>query len=137
MTNFCWRNGPVEEIHAGEFSEYPLMQRRITPSEESLLMRETAGRLAQGFDAISDLLNEKSERSWPMQVLPYHLVPYWLVTPTNWSMDQQTSPSPPPLSVTVPTYLLFERGYNKFIGTQYRLAQLYIPSHQLSNALRQ
>ena len=91
MTNFCWRNGPVEEIHAGEFSEYPLMQRRITPSEESLLMRETAGRLAQGFDAISDLLNEKSERSWPMQVLPYHLVPYWLVTPTNWSMDQQTS----------------------------------------------
>ena len=48
-----------------------------------------------------------------------------------------TIPGPPPLSVPVPTYLLFERGYNKFIGTQYRIAQLYIPSHQLSNALRQ
>jgi len=91
VVNFCWRNGPVEDIHAGRFSTYPLMQRRITPSEERMLMREASGRLAQGVIAISSLFSEKSERSWPDRVLPFHLVPYWMVTPSNWSMEQQTS----------------------------------------------
>ena len=91
MTNFCWRGGPIEDIHAGQWSEYPSLQRRITPSEERMLMREAVGRLAQGIVAISELLFEKSDRSWSMRVLPYHLVPYWLVTPTNWSLEKQTS----------------------------------------------
>ncbi len=90
VINFCWRNGPVEDIHAGRFSTYPLMQRRITPSEERMLMREVSDRLAQGVIAISSLLCEKSERSWPERVLPFHLVPYWMVTPSNWSLEQQT-----------------------------------------------
>jgi hypothetical protein len=91
VINFCWRNGPVEDIHAGRLSAYPLMQRRITPSEERMLMREVSGRLAQGVVSISCLLWEKSERSWMERVLPFHLVPYWMVTPLNWSMEQQTS----------------------------------------------
>jgi hypothetical protein len=91
VINFCWRNGPVEDIHAGRLSTYPLMQRRITPSEERMLMREVSDRLAQGVIAISSLLCEKSGRSWPDRVLPFHLVPYWMVTPSNWSMEQQTS----------------------------------------------
>jgi hypothetical protein len=85
-----WRSGPVEDIHAGRFSAYPLTQRRITPSEERMLMREASGRLAQGVIAISSLLCEKSERSWPERVLPFHLVPYWMATPSNWSLEQQT-----------------------------------------------
>jgi hypothetical protein len=91
VINFCWRNGPVEDIHAGRFSAYPLLQRRITPSEEQMLIREASGLLAQGFMAISGLLCEKSDRSWPERVLPFHLVPYWMVTPSNWSLEQQTS----------------------------------------------
>ena len=83
VINFCWRNGPVEDIHAGQLSTYPLMQRRITPSEERMLMREASGRLAQGVVAISSLLCEKSGRSWPDRVLPFHLVPYWMVTPSS------------------------------------------------------
>jgi hypothetical protein len=90
VINFCWRNGPVEDIHAGRLSAYPLLQRRIAPSEEQMLMRETSGRLAQGVMAISGLLCEKSDRSWPERVLPFHLVPYWMVTPSNWSLEQQT-----------------------------------------------
>jgi hypothetical protein len=91
VINFCWRNGPIEDVHAGWLSTYPLMQRRITPSEERMLMREASGRLAQGVIAISRLLCEKSERSWPDRILPFHLVPYWMVTPSNWSLEQQTS----------------------------------------------
>ncbi|MDJ0764255.1 MAG: hypothetical protein QNJ97_14835 [Myxococcota bacterium] len=91
MTNFCWRNGPVEDIHAGRLSAYPLMQRRITPSEERTLIREAASRLAQGIVATSSLLYEKSERTWSERILPFHLVPFWLVTPKSWSFELQTS----------------------------------------------
>jgi len=90
LINACWRNGPVEDIHAGQSSSYPLTQRRITPSEERTLIRTTANRLAQGILAISALIDEKSERSWSERVLPFNLAPDLLVTPTDWSLDQQT-----------------------------------------------
>jgi ribosomal protein L16 Arg81 hydroxylase len=53
-------------------------------------MREASRRLAQGVISVSRLICEKSERSWPERVLPFHLVPYWMVTPSNWSLEQQT-----------------------------------------------
>jgi hypothetical protein len=90
IINFCWRNGPIEDIHAGRSSAYPLTQRRISPSEERTLMREASRRLAQGVISVSRLICEKSERSWPERVLPFYLVPYWMVTPSNWSLEQQT-----------------------------------------------
>lgn len=90
MINFCWRNGPVENIHAGRSWAYPLTQRRITPSEERELVRTTAERLAQGVLAVFELIHEQSERTWSEQVLPFHLVPELLVTPHEWSLDEQT-----------------------------------------------
>jgi hypothetical protein len=90
IVNACWRNGPIEDIHAGQPSTYPLTQRRITPSEERTLVRTTAGRLAQGLLAVFGLIHEKSERTWVERVLPFNLVPDLLVTPTGWSLDQQT-----------------------------------------------
>jgi len=92
MINACWRNGPVEDIHAGQPSTYPLTQRRITPSEERTLVRTTAGRLAQGILAVFGLIHEKSERTWAERVLPFNLVPDLLVTPTGWSLDERTRP---------------------------------------------
>jgi len=32
LVNVAWRNGPVEDLHAGSFHGYPLAQRRVTPS---------------------------------------------------------------------------------------------------------
>ena len=90
VINACWRNGPVEDIHAGQSSTYPLTQRRITPSEERQLIRTTAGRLAHGILAVLALGHEKSERTWAERVLPYNLVPGWRVTPTGWSLDERT-----------------------------------------------
>jgi len=92
IVNACWRNGPIEGIHAGQPSTYPLTQRRITPSEERTLVRTTAGRLAQGILAVFGLIHEKSERTWAERVLPFNLVPGLLVTPTGWSLDEQTRP---------------------------------------------
>jgi len=90
IVNACWRNGPIENIHAGQPSTYPLTQRRITPSEERTLVRTTAGRLAQGILATFGLIHEKSERTWVERVLPFNLVPDLFVTPTGWSLDEQT-----------------------------------------------
>jgi hypothetical protein len=92
LVNACWRNGPVERIHGGDASSYPLTQRRITPSEERTLVRTTAGRLAQGIYVAFGLIHEQSKRSWAERVLPFHLAPFWLVTPHGWSLEEQTRP---------------------------------------------
>lgn len=91
IINFAWRNGPVEDIHAGQLSDYPLTHRRITPMQEKRLMAKTAGLMAQGLTAVFTLLREIGPRSWPERVLPFQLVPYWMVTPKNWSMDKLTA----------------------------------------------
>ena len=92
IINTCWRNGPVETIHAGRSYAYPLLQRRITPSEERVLLRTTVNRFAQAYLAIDALIHERSGRSWPERVLPFHLVPAWLVTPTGWCLEARTRP---------------------------------------------
>jgi hypothetical protein len=37
MVNVAWRNGPVENVHAGVGAEYPLDQRRVTLAAEPLI----------------------------------------------------------------------------------------------------
>ena len=89
LINACYRNnGPIEDIHSGRPSTYPLTQCRITPSEERTLMRTTAELLAQGIFAVLVLTNEESERTWPERVLPFNLLP--VITPTGWSLDERT-----------------------------------------------
>ncbi|MCG8425124.1 MAG: hypothetical protein MJE77_45165 [Proteobacteria bacterium] len=90
IVNYCWRNGPVEGIHAGYASTYPLTQRRITPSEERLLIRKTSARFAQGILAVFGLQQEQDNRTWPEQVLPFQLATHWGVTPTRWSLTERT-----------------------------------------------
>ncbi len=90
LINSCWRNGPIEQIHAGLASAFPIRQRRITPSEERTLMRTSSSRLAQGMFAVSALIQEDSQRSWWECVLPFQLARQWLVTPTDWSLEERT-----------------------------------------------
>lgn len=71
LINACWRNGPVEDIHAGTCGTYPLLQRRATMREEQTLMRTTAERLAQGLYGFSLPEDNTDLRSWPDRVLPY------------------------------------------------------------------
>ena len=49
LVNVAWRNGPVENIHAGSFHGYPLAQRRVTPAEEKELMQSASDGLALGM----------------------------------------------------------------------------------------
>jgi hypothetical protein len=90
LVNVAWRNGPVENIHAGDFRGYPLDRRRVTVAEEHTLMAFAADRLTTGMGLCHDLAVERSARSWPEQVLPYGLAGAMLVTPTGWTLTEAT-----------------------------------------------
>lgn len=89
LINASWRNGPVEDIHAGLWGDYPLLQRRVTPKEEQTLMRTTASRLAQGLFGISPG-NPDDSRPWVERVLPFAFAHQISVTPSAWSLEEKT-----------------------------------------------
>jgi hypothetical protein len=73
LVNTSWRNGPVEDIHAGDFRGYPLDYRRVTDREERALMGFAADRLFTGVEVCRGFARERPPRSWSEQVLPYGL----------------------------------------------------------------
>ena len=88
LVNVAWRNGPVENVHAGLARGYPLAQRRVTPAEERELMRFASDAMALGMAVCELLATESPRRPWPEQVLPFGLVPMWLVTPSGWTLTE-------------------------------------------------
>lgn len=90
LMNASWRNGPVEDIHAGQLGTYPLLQRRVTRREEQTLMRTTAERLAQGLRGVSLPRSMADPRPWVEQVLPFAWAAELLVTDHNWTLEEKT-----------------------------------------------
>lgn len=88
LVNSAWRNGPVEQIHAGAFRGYPLDQRRVTPDEEHELMASASERLAQGTSVCLRFSLEQPPRPWPEQVLPYGLAERLRITPSRWTLTE-------------------------------------------------
>jgi hypothetical protein len=86
LVNVAWRNGPVEDIHAGSFRGYPLAQRRVTAAEERELMHFASEGMALGMTVCLQFAMEQPKRSWPEQVLPYGLASMMLVTPSGWTL---------------------------------------------------
>jgi hypothetical protein len=88
LVNSAWRNGPVENIHAGGFRGYPLHQRRVTLAEERELMAFASERLAQGTCVCLRFALEQPPRPWPEQVLPYGLAELMMITPSRWTLTE-------------------------------------------------
>jgi hypothetical protein len=86
LVNVAWRNGPVEDIHAGAARGCPLDQRRVTPAEGRELMRFASDGMALGMTVCLGLAMERRSRPWPEQVLPYGLATMTLVTPSGWTL---------------------------------------------------
>ncbi len=86
LVNVAWRNGPVEDIHAGCCPGYPLAQRRATPGEERDLMALASERFALGMAICLALANEHSRRTWSEQVLPYGMAGRLRITPSSGSL---------------------------------------------------
>ena len=88
LVNTAWRNGPVEDVHAGYVQGYPLAQRRVTPAEEQELMRFASDGMALGMTVCLQLTSERLGRSWPEQVLPYGLAELLMITPSRWTLTE-------------------------------------------------
>lgn len=90
VINTAWRNGPVEDIHAGAFGGYPLDRSRLTVAEEATLMRFASEGLSLGMRVCRQLGMEQPGRSWADQVLPYALGKMMLITPSGWTLDEES-----------------------------------------------
>jgi hypothetical protein len=90
LVNTSWRNGPVENIHAGSYRGYPIDQRRVTPAEERELMLFASERLALGMTVCLQLLIEQPPRSWSEQALPYALAEMLRITPSRWTLTESS-----------------------------------------------
>jgi hypothetical protein len=88
MVNVAWRNGPVENVHAGVGAEYPLDQRRVTLAEERELMRFASRGMALRLSVCDRFETEQPRRPWSEQVLPYGLGGLLLVTPSSWTLSE-------------------------------------------------
>ncbi len=91
IINMCWRNGSsVENLHAGAYAPHPLLQRRISPQQERLLLHETGEMLTVALEMVLGLINEQSVNSWAERVFPFALFPRRFHFPHNWSLDKNT-----------------------------------------------
>ena len=86
ITLRAWRNGPVEDVHAGWGEGYELGTRRILPRAGKAIIRQAQDGMYAGLKAV-DML--KYGGAWPPsaeRVLPF-LHP--LVGPSRWSYTEQ------------------------------------------------
>ena len=90
LLNTAWRNGPVEDIHAGAVRGYPLDRRRVTVAEERRVVGSASDRLAIGMEVCHQLALERPARSWSEQVMPYGLAEMMLITPSGWTLTEAT-----------------------------------------------
>lgn len=90
LTNHAWRNGPVEDIHAGSSRGYPLDQRRMSLQEERELMSFASARLALGMQVCRRFSSQEAAHPWSEQVVPYGLAAGLLITPSRWSLTESS-----------------------------------------------
>ena len=68
IVHTAWRNGPVEDVHAGGYHGYPLDQRRVTPADERELMAFVSERVSQSLPSLAgrarSALRTAASHSW-------------------------------------------------------------------------
>ncbi|MBN8467401.1 hypothetical protein JYJ95_12830 [Corallococcus exiguus] len=86
VVNVAWRNGPVEDVHAGASRGYPLDKRRVAPDEERKILCFASDEMRMGMGVCHSLATERPLRPWPEQVLPYRLASMLLIAPSGWTL---------------------------------------------------
>ena len=89
IIHLAYRNGPIEEHHAGREPAYSLDHRRFTDSRSREIIRYTAERLSPFVGGVA-LWDEAlaSIPSWPNSVAA---LPAWRHYPHNWSFTKSSS----------------------------------------------
>jgi hypothetical protein len=87
ITHISWRNGLVENVHAGRFQGYDLDRRRMLPKAEKAIIRHAQGGFSTGLKAADYL---KYNDAWPppaQRALPFM---HGLVGPSRWSLTESS-----------------------------------------------
>ena len=82
VTLLCWRNGPVENVHAGHRIGHGLNARRVLPRHEKAIIRHAQNGLNAALKAMEYMV---LDAAWPPpadRVLPF-MRPF--CHPSNWS----------------------------------------------------
>lgn len=88
MFNKLWRNGEIENIHAGSRdSPLPLLQRRLTLQQEMTLMRDVTESLVPFMRSLYNMATKPAEDDWLERVLIHALSWY---SPENWTLTEKT-----------------------------------------------
>jgi hypothetical protein len=87
ITLQSWRNGPIEDVHAGGGSGYGLAERRALPRDEKAIIRQSQNGLHAGLQAVEHL---EYDNAWPPsadRLLPF-MNPF--ICPTGWSYSEES-----------------------------------------------
>jgi hypothetical protein len=85
ITHIAWRNGPIENVHAGRYVGYGLNERRVLPKAEKSIIRHAQSGLFSGLKAADYL---RYDGAWPPpaeRVLPFL---HGLIGPSRWSCTE-------------------------------------------------
>jgi hypothetical protein len=87
VTLLCWRNGPVENVHAGHNIGHGLNARRVLPRDEKAIISRAQNGFYAALKAMEHLV---LDAAWPPpadRVLPF-MRPF--CHPSNWSYTAQS-----------------------------------------------
>lgn len=89
VVNEVYRNGPIEDIHAGEgkYLPRPLTQRRISAFAEYKVVGTTANRLFPILHALYQILTKETGETLDEKLFPYAIL---FKPPYNWSLIEDT-----------------------------------------------
>jgi hypothetical protein len=83
-----WRNGPIENVHAGTRSVgHRIDERRVLPRDESAIMRQAQDGLYGALRGVESLMFDGAWPPPPDRVLPF-LTPF--LYPSGWSCTEQS-----------------------------------------------
>jgi len=89
LINAHWRNkSGIEDIHAGKWEARPLLQRRITLTQEYTIVQRVAEGMVPSMHAIYNVINKKSEDGWEERALSLAIN---FSPPDYWSLTERTA----------------------------------------------
>jgi hypothetical protein len=89
IISLSYRNGPVEDVHAGSEVAYRLTHRRFTNSQIRTVLRFSAERLSGIMGASPFWGDDLPEVApWPQRL---SALPFVILYPSNWSMTAESS----------------------------------------------
>jgi hypothetical protein len=94
ITHIAFRNGPIENVHAGRYLGYGLNERRVLPKAEKSIIRRAQDVFFSGLKAADCL---RYDGAWPPpaeRVLPFL---HGVVGPLGWSCTEVSRPVELPL----------------------------------------